>query len=305
MMVKRLILLIAGSIAALVASAGAQDAPRLSDPNTRVARPDLAGLPRLRFLTTLDFPPFNFADAYGRAAGLNIDLARAICSELNIEEKCEIQAMPWEELDATLGGMRGEAIVAGHRITSELRAARDLSSPYFKFPARFAARADFEYPPSGMSAAVAGKKVAVVARSAHAAMLASWFPEADAVAVPGMEEAYSRLQAGEVDLMFGDGVAMSFWLTSDAADNCCRFVSGPYLSDHFLGLGMTIVMRRGSADLTDAINSALKAIDDNGTYREIYARYFPLSPFSTPPAAASSSAREPRKGQAQRPDETG
>ena len=83
------------------ASAAGENAPRLSDPEDRVASPDLSGLPRLRFLTTLDFPPFNFADSRGRAAGFNVDLARALCRELEIEQKCEIQAMPWDELDAT------------------------------------------------------------------------------------------------------------------------------------------------------------------------------------------------------------
>ncbi|RUW60499.1 amino acid ABC transporter, partial [Mesorhizobium sp. M4B.F.Ca.ET.049.02.1.2] len=36
--------------------------PVLWDAKERLPKPDLSALPRLRFLTTTDFPPFNFLD---------------------------------------------------------------------------------------------------------------------------------------------------------------------------------------------------------------------------------------------------
>ena len=44
----------------------------------------------IRFLTTDDFPPFNFLNDRGQLTGFNVDLARAICAELNAP--CTIQA---------------------------------------------------------------------------------------------------------------------------------------------------------------------------------------------------------------------
>jgi polar amino acid transport system substrate-binding protein len=283
--------------------AHAEDAPRLSDPNDRIARPDLSGVLRMRFLTTLDFPPFNFADAARRPAGFNVEIARALCAELDIEAKCEIQAMPWDELDLALDGLRGEAIIAGHAITAELREKRAVSAPYFRFPARFAAKRDFPVKAGdGITELVMGRKVAVVRGSAHEAMLKAWFPDASVVEVGSVAETYDSLLRDDADLIFGDGVALSFWLASRKAEACCGFVSGPFLSDHFLGPGMAIVMRQDSAPIIAAINSALAALEEKGVYQEIFTRYFPLSPYAEGFGAPASA---PPEGKAERPEQSG
>lgn len=300
--VLRTLMLVAILLAAF-APARAGDAPRLSDPNERIPRSDLTGLLRLRFLTSLDFPPFNFADSQRRPAGFNVEIARALCAELGVEARCEIQAMPWEELDPALDGLHGEAIIAGHAISGDLREKRAVSAPYFRFPARFVARNDFATG-SGwdMTQMAIGKKVAVVKDSAHAAMLKAWFPDADPVEFSSPVETQDALAAGEVDLIFGDGVGLSFWLASPKAEACCSFLSGPFMSDYFLGPGMAIVMRKDSARLIPVIDSALGALQEKGVYQEIFTRYFPLSPFADGMAAPPSAAPE---GKAERPEQSG
>ena len=108
-MKSALMLAIAMSLAALLGPARAAEpqVPVLWDSKERLPKPDLSTLPRLRFLTTTDFPPFNFIDKSGRLSGFHIDLARAICAELGIAEKCQIQALPWSELGDALN--KGEA----------------------------------------------------------------------------------------------------------------------------------------------------------------------------------------------------
>ena len=59
--------------------------PVLFDARERLVRPDVSGALRLRFLTTTDFPPFNFTDQSGRLSGFHIDLARALCEELGLQ----------------------------------------------------------------------------------------------------------------------------------------------------------------------------------------------------------------------------
>ena len=58
--------------------AAAVDLPILFDTRERIAKPDLSGIVRLRFLTTVDFPPFNFIDQTGKLAGFHVDLVREI-----------------------------------------------------------------------------------------------------------------------------------------------------------------------------------------------------------------------------------
>ncbi len=60
-----------------------QGVPNFWNVERRLERPDAGQLPAtIRFLTTDDFPPFNFLAADGALMGFNLDLARAICAEL-------------------------------------------------------------------------------------------------------------------------------------------------------------------------------------------------------------------------------
>ena len=50
--------------------------PGFWDPRRRPERPDLSRMKAIRFLTDLDYPPFDFAGPDGNPAGFNVDLAR-------------------------------------------------------------------------------------------------------------------------------------------------------------------------------------------------------------------------------------
>ena len=74
-------------VAATPALAQAPPKPRipdLFDPNQRVQKLDAGQVKSIRFLTTDDFPPFHFALPDGTLAGFDIDLARAVCSDLKL-----------------------------------------------------------------------------------------------------------------------------------------------------------------------------------------------------------------------------
>jgi len=53
--------------------------PGFWDPRRRPERPDLSRIQSIRFLTELDYPPFNYAGTDGNPTGFNIDLARQLC----------------------------------------------------------------------------------------------------------------------------------------------------------------------------------------------------------------------------------
>ncbi|WP_244439871.1 transporter substrate-binding domain-containing protein [Nitratireductor aquibiodomus] len=108
--------------------------PGFSEPKQRQTKPDLSALPRLRFLTTVDFFPFSYLDADNRLSGVHIDLARQICDELDMMERCQVQALPWDELDTAIESKQGEAIIAGLAITAENRERYLFSRPICVFP---------------------------------------------------------------------------------------------------------------------------------------------------------------------------
>ncbi|TIN84979.1 MAG: transporter substrate-binding domain-containing protein, partial [Mesorhizobium sp.] len=179
--------------------------PVLWDAKERLPKPDLSALPRLRFLTTTDFPPFNFLDGSGRLSGFHIDLARAICAELGIVEKCQIQALPWNDLDDALRKGEGEAIIAGIAATPESREKYAFSRSYLQFPARFImpkAKA-FTEP---ILDKLRSKRVGVIAGSAHEEMLRDYFSTVQVVPFDKPEDLYADLKAGRIDAAFGDGM---------------------------------------------------------------------------------------------------
>jgi polar amino acid transport system substrate-binding protein len=262
--------------AAMAATVAAQTSiPNFWDPRERITPPSVDEISRLRFLTTIDFPPFSHLDAGGRLTGFHVDLARAICGELALDERCQIQALPWNELEGALERGDGDAIIAGIAITAEKRERLAFTRPYLKFPARFvlpvAAAATEPLTPH-----LAGRRIGVVAGSAHEGMLRDYFPAVRPITYDRADWMYQDMKGGRLDGMFGDGMQLSFWLGSEASGNCCRFAGGPYLSDSRLGLGLAIAAPRDRAFLVDALNYALREIHTRGTFGEIYLRYFPV-----------------------------
>ena len=258
------------------ASAAGPQAPILWDSQERLAKPDLAAMPRLRFLTTTDFPPFNFLDGSGRLSGFHIDLARAICAELGLAAKCEIQALPWDELDAALQKGEGEAIIAGIGVTAQTREKYAFSRPYLQFPARFVVPK--AKPLTGpLYTALQGKKVGVLAGSGHERMLRDDFGKVEVVPFAKPEDLHAALKAGKLDAAFGDGMRFSFWLDGTDSTGCCRFAGGPYLAPEYLGTGLSIAVKAGDPALASAFDYALQQISVKGTFAELYLRYFPIS----------------------------
>jgi polar amino acid transport system substrate-binding protein len=250
--------------------------PNFWDSKERLQKPDLSGLQRLRFLTTVDFPPFNFLDSDGQLSGFNVDLARAICAELNILDKCQIQALPFDELSEALGKDEGEAIIAGLAITQKSREEFAFSRPYLRFPARF-----IMPKPTALSEPIYGKiaglRIGVMAGSAHERMLRAYFPGTKPVTFTRQDWLYESLRDRKIDGAFGDGMRFSFWLAGTDSKDCCRFAGGPYLAPEYLGDGMAIAVAKDDFPLAAAFDYALREITVKGKFAERYLRYFPVS----------------------------
>jgi polar amino acid transport system substrate-binding protein len=250
--------------------------PGLWDPRRRPERPDLSRLQSIRFLTDLDYPPFDYAGPSGNPTGFNIDLARLICDEMKVT--CTIQARPFATLLNALDSNQGDAVIASIAANLETRKHADFSDPYYRTPARFVALADS---PIGdvLPELVAGKKIAVVAGTAHEAYLKQMFTQAEIHSYPTDAAARVALKDKQVDLLFGDGIALSFWLNGTDSGGCCAFRGGPFLDSRFFGDGIGIAVKPGNDTLRQAFNWALFRIWEKGSFTDLWLRYFPISPF--------------------------
>jgi polar amino acid transport system substrate-binding protein len=254
----------------------AVNVPSFWDPRRRPERPDLTRLKVIRFLTETDYPPFNFAGPDGVPQGFNVDLARMVCEEL--KAGCTVQMRRFETLVASLAEDRGDAVIASISPTPELRSKIDFTDPYYRMPARFVARRDStieDVAPEKLE----GRKVAVVAGTSHEAYLRALFPEVELRAYPSSDLARLALRRGDVDLMFGDAIALAFWLNGTTSENCCAFRGGPFLDNRYFGEGIGIAVRKGNDPLRLALNWALFRVWEQGRYTDLWLRYFPISPF--------------------------
>ncbi|NMN57521.1 polar amino acid transport system substrate-binding protein [Xanthobacter sp. SG618] len=248
--------------------------PNFWNVERRLERPDAAKLPKeLRFVTTDDYPPFNFINSTGALSGFNIDLARAICAELSVT--CSFQTAAFADVADVVDQGRAEAAIAGLVATPASRATLDFSERYLGTPARFVGRKQ-EILAKATPEEVASKKVAVVSRTAHEAYLRSFFNEAAIRPYPDLKAAQEALKAGQVDLLFGDGITLALWLNGTDSAACCRFVGGPFTESRFFGDGFSVAVKEGNDTLRHAVDFALQRIWEKGVYTDLYLRWFPV-----------------------------
>lgn len=250
--------------------------PGFWDPRRRPERPDLSRITVLRFLTEVDYPPFNFAGPDGHPQGFNVDLARMMCEEVKLA--CTMQMRRFETLITALNANQADAAIASIAATVEMRGKVDFSDPYYRTPARFVARRDSPID-EPLPEKLEGKKVAVVAGTAHEAYLKALFTEVEVRAYPSSDVARLALRKGDVDLMFGDAISLAFWLNGTDSENCCSFRGGPYMDSRYFGEGVAIVVKKGNDTIRLALNWALFRVWEQGRFTDLWLRYFPISPF--------------------------
>jgi polar amino acid transport system substrate-binding protein len=228
----------------------------------------------LRFLTTLDFPPFSYLDSSGRLTGFNVYLAKSICAELEIQTACTIQALPFEELIPTLEAGRGDAIISGFASTSLSREQLSFSNTYLRFPGRFVAIKSGAAP-YDFNAGLPEVKIGVVAGSGHEKLARSYFPRATVIGIANEQLLADELIAKKTDLIFGDGLQLSFWINGETSKGCCALVGGAYYSNTYLGEGMRIAAPNARPDIVQAIDRSLDAIQQKRGIDELFLRFFP------------------------------
>lgn len=249
--------------------------PSFLGPNNVAAGAAIEPQQGVHFITTLDFPPFNFLDSTGRLTGFNVYLARQLCAELSHTANCTIQGMPWEEIESAMAREQGNAVIAGVAATERSREKYAFSKPYLRIPARFialktaAGKAAFG---SGLE----GMKIGTLAQSAFDATARSLFPAAAVIGYASDELLIDDLKSGTVDVIFGDGVRLAFFLSTESGSDCCSFVGGPYFAPAFLGEGMRIAFPLENERLKNQIDLALISLQRKGMIEDLYLRFFPI-----------------------------
>ena len=196
----------------------------------------------IRFLTDSDFPPFNYFDEDNVLTGFNVDVARAICLEL--DAACDIQVRPWAALLPALAKGEAEAVIASHSVNAQRR-SRSSTSPTATISRRPASPASAG-PPSSTSRPRAWRERGSPSPKGprtRPTCAPSSATARSACSKPSSWPA-TRSIVGAVDLLFDDGISLAFWLNGTASRACCEFKGGPFAEPKYFGDGIGIAVKR-------------------------------------------------------------
>ena len=228
----------------------------------------------LRFITSDDYPPFNYYDEEGNLSGFHIDLANAICREMAV--RCDIQVRSWNNIALAFKGGDFDAIIAGLAVNKDNIKNLDFTNSYMRMPGRFAILKSRPQPaPSPYR--LEGKQIGVVAKTAHEAYIKRFFKTAKIKQFRTQSQANNALQNGEIDYLFGDAIQIMFWLNGSLSKQCCKFHGAAYWDAKYFGEGLSIAINKGDMRLRIELNDAINKIRKSGTFEELMLRYFPIN----------------------------
>lgn len=219
----------------------------------------------IRFAASATYPPFESLDANNQIVGFDIDLANALCKQM--QAQCTFTNQAFDSLIPSLKFKRFDAVMAGMDITPEREKQVLFTKPYYDNSALFIAQkgkiADV--------AALKGKKVGVQNGTTHQKYLTDKHPEITTVPYDSYQNAILDLKNGRVDAVFGDTAVVNEWLKQNDA---LAAVGAKVTDKDYFGTGLGIAVRQKNTDLQGKFNAALDKIKQDGTYETIYKKWF-------------------------------
>ncbi|KTR92003.1 arginine ABC transporter substrate-binding protein [Pantoea dispersa] len=221
---------------------------------------------KIRFAVSATYPPFESLDQNNQIVGFDIDLAKALCQQMQAE--CTFTNNAFDSLIPSLKFRRYDAVISGMDITAERSKQVDFTQPYYANSAIVIAHKG-EY--SDFSQ-LKGKRIGVENGTTHQKYLLEKHPEVIAVAYDSYQNAILDLKNGRLNGVFGDSAVVNQWLKANADLSTV----GEHITDSdYFGTGLGIAVRKGNSALLQQLNSALAALKANGRWQQINQKWFP------------------------------
>lgn len=217
------------------------------------------------------YPPFSQVTPEGDLVGFDVDIALALCDVMGVEGV--LVAQDWDGMIPGLLARKYDTIIASMSITEERLKKVDFSNKYYQTPAKFMAKNGLI--PTWSKDALKGKIVGVQRETIHDKYLTDVYGKDVKIKRYGsLDEAYLDVDAGRVDILMADSVAlMDGFLTKDAGKDY-GFVGPDMVDPKWFGPGIGAAVRKQDQDLKEKINAAIDTIRANGTYEKIQNKYF-------------------------------
>ncbi|MFE4108153.1 basic amino acid ABC transporter substrate-binding protein [Almyronema epifaneia] len=259
------------SASLVLAACGGGSEPTTSEAGD--ATSDSAG-GTLRVATEPAFPPFESQSASGDLEGFDIDLMTAIGEEAGLT--VEFESLPFDGIIPALQAGTVDAAISAITITQEREETVDFSRPYFVAGLAIAVREDAPEAVASLED-LENKRIAVQIGTTGAEKAAE-IPGATITTFDSAPLALQELANGNVDAVINDAPVT---LDAIASGNLQGLeVVGELLTEEFYGIALP-----SDSENVEAVNEALGTLIENGTYAEIYRKWFDAEPPELPESA--------------------
>ncbi|MCJ7840331.1 transporter substrate-binding domain-containing protein [Lederbergia sp. NSJ-179] len=199
--------------------------------------------------------------ASGEVEGFDIDIAKQIAKEiLGDENKVEFVEVTSKTRIPLLNKGDIDAIIATMTISEERKKEVDFSDVYFEAGQSLLVKKGS--PIKSIDDLTKDTTVLAVKGSTSTDNIRKVAPDAPVLEFENYQEAFTALKQGQGDTLTTDN---SILLGMASEDDSFELVGGTFTDEPY-----GVAVKKGEKELVEAINDALKAIQDNGKYDEIY-----------------------------------
>ncbi|MBU4684222.1 ABC transporter substrate-binding protein ArtJ [Cedecea davisae] len=225
-----------------------------------------AAADKISFGSSATYPPFESLDAGNQIVGFDIDLAKALCKQMQAD--CTFTNHAFDSLIPSLKFRKYDAVISGMDITPERAKQVAFTNPYYANSAVVIAKKGLFKSLDDLK----GKRIGMENGTTHQKYLQDKHPEVKTVSYDSYQNAIIDLKNGRIDGVFGDTAVVNEWLkTNPQLGTVGEHVTDP----QYFGTGLGIAVRPDNQALLKKLNDALAAIKADGTYQKISNEWFP------------------------------
>jgi polar amino acid transport system substrate-binding protein len=272
-------LLCAGVLLAACGKQGSETAAPASAPAVASA-PAPTPAPRVLVVgTDAAYAPFESQNEKGEIVGFDIDVVSAVAQKAGFEVK--FVNTPWEGIFNTLQQGDRDFLVSAITITDERKQTMDFSSPYFDAQQLIAVKKtskvgkfdDLRKLKVGVQTGTTGDEVVTKLLGKNSTNVKRF--ESTPLAL-------KELESGGVDAVVADNGVIINYVTNNSAAGF-KTVSDKSFAPEQYGLAV----KKGNTELLEKLNKGLADIKADGTYDQIYTKYFGAKAAESAASAAS------------------
>lgn len=226
-----------------------------------------AAMKKLIVATDTAFVPFEFKQG-NQYVGFDIDLWAAIAKEINVEYT--LKPMDFSGIIPALQTRGVDLALAGITITDERKKAIDFTDGYYRSGLLVMVRNN-EDNIKGIDD-LNGKVVAVKSGTGSVDYAKANIKSKDLRQFPNIDNAYMELATNRADAVLHDTPNILYFIHT-AGKGRFKAVGSSIEAQQY-----GIALPKGSDELKGKINAALKTLKDNGTYNQIYKKWFGSEP---------------------------